>query len=224
MDLNVEKQLYFDIEDNPSFDEDNFIVSSSNQNASKYLNKWPSWVSNFVILFGESGVGKSHLANIWLQKSNALRVNYENIDLKKAQESKNILIEDLELSINKYNDLFHLINLVNEINGTLLITSRINPSSLSTGLKDLDSRLRNATPIKIDRPDDFLLEAIIIKLFSDKRILIDEKVINYILKRASRSVSELIKLVNLINNKSMEQKRGITVPLVGEVFRDIISQ
>ncbi len=220
----MEKQLYFDIEDNPSFDEDNFIVSSSNQNASKYLNKWPSWVSNFVILFGESGVGKSHLANIWLQKSNALRVNYENIDLKKAQESKNILIEDLELSINKYNDLFHLINLVNEINGTLLITSRINPSSLSTGLKDLDSRLRNATPIKIDRPDDFLLEAIIIKLFSDKRILIDEKVINYILKRASRSVSELIKLVNLINNKSMEQKRGITVPLVGEVFRDIISQ
>ena len=109
----MEKQLYFDIEDNPSFDEDNFIVSSSNQNASKYLNKWPSWVSNFVILFGESGVGKSHLANIWLQKSNALRVNYENIDLKKAQESKNILIEDLELSINKYNDLFHLINLVN---------------------------------------------------------------------------------------------------------------
>ena len=60
--------------------------------------------------------------------------------------------------------------------------------------------------IKIDRPDDFLLEAIIIKLFSDKRILIDDRVIKYILKRSNRSASELIKLVNIINNKSMEQK------------------
>ena len=117
--------------------------------------------------------------------------------------------------------LFHIINLINEINGYLLMTSKVSPVGLITGIKDLDSRLRNATPIKIDRPDDFLLETIVIKLFSDKRILIDDRVIKYILKRSSRSASELIKLVNIINNKSMEQKRAITVPLVREVFSDI---
>ena len=85
----------------------------------------------------------------------------------------------------------------------------------------MDSRLRNVTPIKIDRPDDFLLEAIIIKLFSDKRILIDDRVIKYILKRSNRSASEIIKLVNIINIKSMEHKRAITVPLVRDVFSDV---
>ena len=40
-------------------------------------------------------------------------------------------------------------------------------------------------------------------------------------KRANRSVPELIILVNKINNKSMEQKRGITVPLVRDIFSDI---
>ncbi len=221
MDLNVEKQLYFNIEDAPSFDEDNFIISSSNQNASDYLYNWPKWASNNVVLFGEEGVGKSHLANIWLSKASALKVNLDSLDLGEVQKRKNILIDDFELNNNKYNDLFHLINFINEINGYLLMTSKINPVSLNTGIKDLDSRLRNATPIKIDRPDDFLLEAIIIKLFSDKRILIDDKVIKYILKRASRSVPELIILVNKINNKSMEQKRGITVPLVRDIFSDI---
>ena len=217
----MEKQLYFNIEDAPSFDEDNFIISSSNQNASDYLYNWPKWASNHVVLFGEEGVGKSHLANIWLTKTRALKVNLESLDLKEVQKRKNILIDDFELNNNKYNDLFHLINFISEINGYLLMTSKINPVSLYTGIKDLDSRLRNATPIKIDRPDDLLLEAIIIKLFSDKRILIENKVIKYILKRANRSVPELIILVNKINNKSMEQKRGITVPLVRDIFSDV---
>ncbi len=217
----MEKQLYFDIEDAPSFDEDNFIISSSNQNASNYIYKWPNWASNCVVLFGEGGVGKSHLANIWRNKANAFKVSLENIDFKEVQKRKNILIDDFELYSSKYNDLFHIINLINEINGYLLMTSKVSPVGLITGIKDLDSRLRNATPIKIDRPDDFLLETIVIKLFSDKRILIDDRVIKYILKRSSRSASELIKLVNIINNKSMEQKRAITVPLVREVFSDI---
>ena len=60
----MEKQLYFDIDDAPSFVEDIFIFSSSNQNATDYVYKWPNWASNCVVLFGESGVGKSHLENI----------------------------------------------------------------------------------------------------------------------------------------------------------------
>ena len=114
MDLNVEKQLYFNIEDAPSFDEDNFIISSSNQNASDYLYNWPKWASNNVVLFGEEGVGKSHLANIWLSKASALKVNLENLDLREVQKRKNILIDDFELNNNKYNDLFHLINFISQ--------------------------------------------------------------------------------------------------------------
>ena len=83
----MEKQLYFDIDDAPSFVEDNFIISSSNQNATDYIYKWPNWASNCVVLFGESGVGKSHLANIWHNKAQALKVTLENVDFKDVQKS-----------------------------------------------------------------------------------------------------------------------------------------
>ena len=134
----MEKQLYFDIDDAPSFVEDNFIISSSNQNATDYIYKWPNWASNCVVLFGESGVGRESFGKyIWHNKAQALKVNLENIDFKDVQKRKNILVDDFELYSNKYNDLFHIINLINEINGYLLMTSKVNPASLSTGIKRL---------------------------------------------------------------------------------------
>ena len=88
-------------------------------------------------------------------------------------------------------------------------------------LDDLSSRLRSATPIFIDKPDDFLLEAILIKLFSDKKIIIEDRVTSYILQRTTRSVSEIIRLINRINYKSMEMKRRVTIPLVNQVFKEM---
>ncbi len=217
----MEKQLFFDIEEMPSFDVEDFIVSSSNQSAYDYIQKWPDWSSNLVFLVGESGVGKTHLANIWLEKVKGIKLLQENIDINYIGMYQNILIEDIDLIDYDLTGLFHLINAIKEKNGHIIFTSKKPPVNMDIRLDDLSSRLRSATPIFIDKPDDFLLEAILIKLFSDKKIIIEDRVTSYILQRTTRSVSEIIRLINRINYKSMEMKRRVTIPLVNQVFKEM---
>ena len=88
----MEKQLFFDIEEQPSFDLQDFIVSSSNQIAYDYIQKWPEWSGNLIFLVGESGVGKTHLANIWLKKANGIKLDEKNIDSDYIKMNQNILI------------------------------------------------------------------------------------------------------------------------------------
>lgn len=134
---------------------------------------------------------------------------------------QNILIEDIDLIDYDLTGLFHLINAIKEKNGHIIFTSKKPPVNMDIRLDDLSSRLRSATPIFIDKPDDFLLEAILIKLFSDKKIIIEDRVTSYILQRTTRSVSEIIRLINRINYKSMEMKRRVTIPLVNQVFKEM---
>ncbi|MBL6623673.1 MAG: hypothetical protein ISP44_01925, partial [Rhizobiales bacterium] len=101
---------------------------------------------------------------------------------------------------------------------SLLLTSKFSPTSLITIIPDLNSRIRSFSPVKIDTPDDYLLEIIILKIFSDKNIMVDEKVIKFLLRRVDRSISDIILLIKRINEKSMEEKRPITVPLVSELI------
>lgn len=217
----MEKQLFFNIEERPSFDVEDFIVSSSNQAAYDYIQKWPEWSSNAVFLVGDSGVGKTHLANIWLKMCDGIKLEKDNIDKDYIKMNRNILIEDFDTTNYNMTSLFHLINAIKEKDGCILMTSRKKPAVIDISLPDLESRLRAATPISIDEPDDFLLEAIMIKLFSDKKIIIESRVTNYIIQRVNRSVSEIIRLIDNINHKSMEEKRGITIPLVNQVFKEM---
>ena len=146
---------------------------------------------------------------------------YYNIDKDYIKMNRNILIEDFDTTNYNMTSLFHLINAIKEKDGCILMTSRKKPAVIDISLPDLESRLRAATPISIDEPDDFLLEAIMIKLFSDKKIIIESRVTNYIIQRVNRSVSEIIRLIDNINHKSMEEKRGITIPLVNQVFKEM---
>ena len=134
---------------------------------------------------------------------------------------QNILIEDIDLINYDLKGLFHLINAIKEKNGHIIFTSKKPAVNMDVRLDDLSSRLRSATPIFIDKPDDSLLEAIMIKLFSDKKIIIEDRVTSYILQRTTRSVSEIIRLINRINYKSMEMKRRVTIPLVNQVFKEM---
>ena len=41
---------------------EDFYVSSSNQDAYDFINKWPKWIKRTVNIFGPAGSGKTHLA------------------------------------------------------------------------------------------------------------------------------------------------------------------
>ena len=72
--------------------------------------------------------------------------------------------------------------------------------------------------IKIKKPDDKLLSLVLIKLFSDKQILIDKKIIKFIVYRSERSFTNLRMIVNKLDKKSLITKKKINLSFVKELI------
>ena len=86
--INNTVQLTFDLGEEVSLNRDDFIASSSNKDALAWIDSWPNWPVNVsgLNVFGAPSSGKSHLANIWKTKSNALAINDPSLDVINVRE------------------------------------------------------------------------------------------------------------------------------------------
>ncbi len=213
-----QKLLDFGISE--SFDENDFYVSKSNYFAKNIIEAWPKWEKKIVNLTGDEYCGKTHLSNIFEKKSKALYLYSKNIDhkiLKKIKLSNNIIVEDLDESFDE-KLLYSLFNLVEQDNKYLLISSKKPIDTMKFTLPDLLSRLKNCIIAKIEQPDDDLIYAIILKSFSDRQIKLDNKIIDYIIKRIARSYSKMHEFIYKIDELSLKKKKSINFKIIKEII------
>ena len=140
-DLN---QLILNFDYDQNFKDQDFYVSKSNEFAFKLLNSWPKWEKNFVNLIGEKFSGKTHLVNIFLQKFKGIKIKSNRINNETFKEIKvyeNIIIEDLNEKLDE-NLLFTLLNIIEQDNKYLIITSIKPIVNFSFELDDLNSRAK----------------------------------------------------------------------------------
>ena len=71
-DLN---QQNFKFKQEKNFKNEDFYISKSNENIFNFLLKWPKWEKNFLNISGERFSGKTHLINIFLNKSKGIKLN-----------------------------------------------------------------------------------------------------------------------------------------------------
>ena len=203
-----------------SFDENDYYVSKSNYFAKNIIEAWPKWEKKIVNLAGEKYYGKTHLSNIFKKKSNALYLYSNNIEdkiLKKIKLSNSIIIEDLDESFDE-KLLYSIFNLVEQDNKYLLISSKKPIDTMKFTLPDLLSRLKNCIIAKIEQPDDELIYAIILKSFSDRQIKLDNKIIDYIIKRIARSYSKMHEFIYKIDELSLKKKKSINFKIIKEII------
>ena len=81
-------------------------------------------------------------------------------------------------------------------------------------LDDLKSRTKNCLVAKIDKPDDELMFALILKNFSDRQIIIDKKLINFIIKRVDRSYDKIFEFIYKIDQISLKKKNQLILKLL----------
>ena len=213
-----QKLLNFGI--NESFDENDYYLSESNFFAKNIIDTWPKWEKKIVNLTGEKYSGKTHLANIFKSKSNALYLNSTNINnntIKQIKLSDSIIIEDLDESF-KEKLLYSIFNIVEQDNKYLLISSIMPIDKMKFLLPDLVSRLKNCIIAKIEQPDDDLIYAIILKSFSDRQIKLDNKIIDYIIKRIARSYSKMHEFIYKIDELSLKKKKSINFKIIKEII------
>ncbi len=223
------QQLPLEFEPRAYLDKEDFMVAKCNIAALRRIDSWPNWSFFALCLYGPTGCGKSHLANIFSNQVSIVtnypykipNIKAKDINLEDVHqlfhEHKCLIVEDLNENINQ-EAMFHLYNLYRNEGGYILFTSENAPARMNFSLADLRSRLNIIPSIEIGEPDDELLSALIVKLFTDRQIIISQEILNYILANIERSFSYTRKLVAEIDNISLSRKRAVSIPLVKEAI------
>ncbi len=216
-DLN-QKIIKFDYASN--FKDDDFYISKSNKHIFDLLEKWPNWSKNFLNISGEHYSGKTHLVNIFLKKFKGIKFEANTLNdnnLKDIKIYQNIILENLDKNINE-KLIYTLLNIIDQDNKYLIITSKESIVDIKFSLVDLKSRTKNFILQKIERPDDDLLYALIIKNLSDRQISIEKNLINYTIKRIDRSYRKIFDFIYKIDEMSLKKKKSINLKIIKEVL------
>ena len=204
---------------------DDLVISDPVSAAASIVDRWPDWPSPVVVITGPEGSGKSHLAEVWLRKSGATRVQaVRGSDAVTRAGEGPVLVEDADRDGFDETELFHLINAVRSAGTSLLITARSWPMAWGVTLPDLASRLKAATTVEIGPPDDLLLGQILMKLFADRQLLPDDKVIAYIVARMERSLAAAQAIVERLDRLALARGTRISRTLAAEVLGSLPEQ
>jgi chromosomal replication initiation ATPase DnaA len=215
-------QLALALDHAESLAREDFLSGPSNAAALALIERWPDWPSRTVLLRGPEGSGKSHLAAIWARMSGARIVSPRTLDggeIPIALATGALVLDNLAEGRFDEAALFHLLNLSREERAYLLITVRSTPTTWRIGLPDLASRLRALPVVALDSPDDALLRAVIVKLFADRQLAVDESLVSFLATRIERSVAAAKRAVTLLDREALRLKRPVNRALAGEMFR-----
>ena len=197
-----------------------FYVSKSNEHIFNLLNKWPKWERNFLNISGEKLSGKTHLVNIFLKKNKGIKLEAKLLNdnhLKEIKLYENIILENLEKDIDE-KLIYTLMNIIEQDNKYLIVTSTDPITNIKFELNDLKSRTKNFLLQTIEKPDDELIFALLLKNFSDRQISIEKKLINFIIKRIDRSYSKIFDFIYKIDEMSLKKKKSINFKIIKDIL------
>ena len=68
-----------------------------------------------------------------------------------------------------------------------------------------------------------LLRGVLVKLFADRQIAVDEALVSYLLSRMPRELAAARSLVAEIDRRALEERAEVTRNFVGKVLGDIVA-
>jgi chromosomal replication initiation ATPase DnaA len=218
------RQLAFALPHAESLTRDNFLEGPANEAALTLIERWPDWPNRIMLLSGEEGSGKSHLASIWAEQSGARTISAHALtaaSVPNALATGALVVEDLKPEGFDERALFHLMNLAREEAAFVLVTARVPPSAFEIELRDLRSRLRAVPVVSLAPPDDRLLRALIVKFCADRQLAVDESLVGYLVGRIERSYGAARRAVELLDSESLRLGRPVTRALAAELLRNV---
>ncbi len=216
------RQLVLQLPHRQALGRDDFLVAESNAAAVTMIDHWPDWPAHAAIIVGPPGSGKSHLVEVWRQRSKAARVEAAEVRVETAPEllrSGAVAVEDAAPALDE-RGLFHLLNLARQQNSSILLTAQARPEQWKIALPDLLSRLKAIPVLEILPPDDALLRGVLVKLFFDRQIAVDEATISFMLTRMPRSLGAARLLVAEIDRRALEERAEVTRSFVARVLAE----
>jgi chromosomal replication initiation ATPase DnaA len=214
------RQLALALGHDTSFAREDFLEGPSNAAALGLIERWPDWPDRLLVVTGPEGAGKSHLAAIWAERTGARFLAARSLAQASPQAALStgaLVIEDVAGDALDERALFHLINLAREEGAFVLVTAPTAPSGWTLRVPDLASRLRALPVVALGAPDDALLRAVLVKLFADRQLAVDESLLGYLANRIERSFAAARTIVERLDREALRLRRPVTRALAAEI-------
>ncbi|MDR0556210.1 MAG: hypothetical protein LBG20_04395 [Holosporaceae bacterium] len=216
------EQEIFDFYTLERLDWHDFMEDDENRRAIQSLIKWPDWNSFGLIIHGEAGTGKTHLAALWAQTACAVYVLNDNLNHSPRDlfnNNCNFVFDNFDSMMIPINHhwVFDFLNITAEKKRFVLLLSRQHPSLWNVEPSDLRSRLFTIPTVKIETPRDTLLLKIARKIARDLNIAIHDDVLVYLLNTIERRVDSIANSLRTLNKLALRQKKKPTISFVKKI-------
>ena len=203
------RQLPFEWGHEPSHHEHDFIEGEGNRLALAHIRAFPNWSGPLALIEGPAKSGKSHLARIWAERTGAaLAADLEA--LAGEGGTAPLVVEDVDRAGYDEDALFHLLNQAMRDGRPVLMTAREAVANWPFETDDLKSRARLAAHFTVAVTDDIQLSQMFVKLFGDRQVTVDPKIISYLVARMERSPEEAVALAEMVDRIALSRGTAIT--------------
>jgi chromosomal replication initiation ATPase DnaA len=204
------------------FENKPFLKFSCHQEALTWFDSFPSWPLRFLCIHGPHGSGKTHLAHLFQQKSNAFYIppTYTSNHSPMDWINQAVILDDVD-QIDDNEWLFHFFNAMKE--SFVLFCSQKPPSQWPLiWLPDLISRLSTLACVEISQPDDDSMGSLLHHLMDEQGIEISKEANDFLLKRIDRSFDAIHHMAKVLHYYALSyRKQTITLPFV-KMMLDIV--
>lgn len=235
---------------NPKYLFDTFVIGASNRfahAAAVAVAEAPAKAYNPLFIYGESGLGKTHLLHAIGHYARSLyphvKVRYVNSeeftndfinsirDDKAAnfqhryREVDVLLIDDIQFlsgKVQTQEELFHTFNSLHNANKQVVITSDVQPKQLSGFEERMISRFEWGLLTDVIPPDLETRIAILRKKAIQERLSVPDDVLEYIASRISTNIRELEGALIRVTAFASLNRQAVDLPLAQIVLKDLI--
>jgi chromosomal replication initiation ATPase DnaA len=208
---NGARQLPFEWGHEPSHLEDDFIEGDGNRLALAHVRAFPNWPGPLTLIEGPAKSGKSHLARIWAERTGAGLAGAEELEALAGEGgTRPLVVEDVDRAGYDEDQLFHLLNQAMRDGRPMLMTARESVANWPFQTDDLKSRARLAARFTVALTDDIQLSQMFVKLFGDRQVSVEPKIISYLVARMERSPEEAVALADLVDRIALSRGTAIT--------------
>jgi len=194
-----------------------FIVAPCNEQALRFIERWPDWPTRAAAIWGPRDSGKTHLAHIFAELSGAHLITASGLSTLDPDSDRPIVVEldDSQADMERDRMLFALFE---RPSGSLLLTGRTTPAEWTIALADLKSRFDALLAFEVWAPDDHLLSGLIRKQFADRQLDVADAIVRRLLTHVERTPQSIAACIGRIDETALAEKRAITERLVMELI------